>query len=91
MRLNPTDAAGYLELSTLLSSDRRWAEAETVLRKLITIEPNDASNYFQLGLALHQQRKWSEAEGAYQEAVRLNPQNTSYSQFLEWARKKKKL
>jgi len=62
----------------VLQSRHRFAEAEELARRLVTVR-GDASDYALLGDALYDEGKVSDAAAAYQRMVDLKPSLDSYS------------
>jgi Tfp pilus assembly protein PilF len=67
IRLNPKDPEVYCDQGYSFYVQRRWAEAETSLRKAISLEPRHARSHNNLGLVLARQ---GNTEGALVEFSR---------------------
>ncbi len=52
---------------------QRYAEAETEMRKVVSVEPNDPIACFDLGVALSHEGKWQEAASEYDRVLQIVP------------------
>lgn len=71
--------ATELEVARLMGEARRLIEsgdsagAETLLRRVVTLQPHSGEEHFLLGRALHELRRTEEARAALEEAIRSDP------------------
>ncbi len=56
-----------------IHQQRRFAEAETIYRKVLGKSPSDANAWCFLGISLHDQRQYASAVECYRKALKLNP------------------
>jgi tetratricopeptide (TPR) repeat protein len=75
IRLDPSDAWSWRELSTWYVQLGRYDRALEAAEKAIGIEPNDSSSRWFLGRALELLGKYREASEEYKSAIRLNADN----------------
>lgn len=72
LELNPYDANAHLELGTILSEKRRWAQAvehlETAAARL-----DNSQSYFRLGAAYFHVGRLDEGKEALEKALQMNP------------------
>jgi tetratricopeptide (TPR) repeat protein/serine/threonine protein kinase len=61
------------EGAELANKHGKWAEAEVLFRKALTLDARRAKVHFNLGNVLAQQSKLSEAEACYKRAIELRP------------------
>jgi len=80
IQLTPDNAALYLNLGAAYSAmgEKRYPEAEQMLRKSIAIEPTYPA-YANLGYLYNQERKYAEAASATEKALQLNDKD-----YLVW-------
>ena len=71
-----TDQSLFQQAQTALAEER-YADAETLLRKVVAQQPDSAEAYYTLGLSLHLQYQLEAAMVAYQQAIQLDPQYDS--------------
>jgi tetratricopeptide (TPR) repeat protein len=67
---------GLLERASAAIRDKRFGDAITAYRQLISLYPNDPIAHTYLGVALAKAGRSSEALQQYQEASQLDPQNS---------------
>ncbi len=87
---NPRDHAALIRRVTTefrrLQSERRWPEAEAVLREGLSVMPDSSRLYVQLAATLAQQGRTNDANVAFQNAVALAPDDVDvrrkYGSFL---------
>lgn len=85
MRLEPApwNVSNNLgELVKALKEQKKYKEAETELRAVVTREPT-AANYQRLGSFFESLDKWPEAELAYREAVRREPNTSNQGKVVD--------
>ena len=70
---SPNSPDGMAALTNLYMQQRRFGEAESLLRKLIVLRPNDASAHLQLGRMLAIAGKNQEAVAEMQVELKLDP------------------
>jgi Flp pilus assembly protein TadD len=68
-------ASGHLVTARELLSQRRWAEAEAELRRLVDANRNDPDAHVMLGMALKRTGKIREAAAVLEQAVLLQPRH----------------
>ena len=68
--LLPQDPLGYFEAGRLLTPQKHYAEAETLLRRTLAIRPSRTDGWIELGNALAMQQKYTEALDAYSIALK---------------------
>ena len=68
-----------------LGKARRYADAETDLRRAVTLNPERPETWSHLAALLMQTSDWSGAEAAYREIVALPPRNGDAHQGLAFA------
>ena len=68
-----------------LGKARRYADAETDLRRAVTLNPERPETWSHLAALLMQTSDWSGAEAAYREIVALQPRNGDAHQGLAFA------
>ena len=73
--LLPQDCLGYYESGRLFSVQRRYAEAEAMLRIAAAIRPSRTDGWIELGNALALQKKYDEALASYSTALKQDSQN----------------
>src|SRR5262249_10088857 len=67
----------YTSLGLALIGQQKYAEAESVLGKVIDLQPADGAARYQLGLALLHQARFDKAAAALKKAGELLPANDS--------------
>jgi tetratricopeptide (TPR) repeat protein len=82
----PDEPAVKIELASAYERQKKFADAETLLRQLISSDPKNADALNSLGymLAEHGQRL-DESVGFAQRALALDPGNPAYLDSLGWA------
>lgn len=80
VRLNPTVTARQ-NLGSALLATGRYAEAEGILRGLVTDNPKSSDGWYMLGLAQRSQSKAAEARSSFQTAASLG--NTRAAEALK--------
>ena len=73
LRLNPSDAAAYVNLGNLMRDLERQGEAEAAYRAALRLDSEDARVHYDLGLVLAETGRPKEAEEAFRQAVALDP------------------
>ncbi len=73
--LLPHDSLGYYQAGRLLIPQRRYADAEALLRVSLAIRPSRTEGWIELGNALALQQKYPEALACYSTALEKDPQN----------------
>jgi len=73
--LIPQDCVMYLQLGRLLGMQSQWAEAESLLRKAVTIRPSLTSGWIELGNVLASREKFEPALASYATALKQIPQD----------------
>ncbi len=72
--IRPQDAQPYYSMGMLLAGQKRYEEAERILRQGIALSPASApTGYLYLGHVLVEQKAWDGAVQAYREALAVNP------------------
>jgi tetratricopeptide (TPR) repeat protein len=69
-----TVSAASVEEGAQLLQEKKYAEAENVLRAAVGESPDSADANYYLGVALVEQEKYGEAEGVLQKAVEQKPE-----------------
>jgi tetratricopeptide (TPR) repeat protein len=70
----PQEAQAYFSMGMLLSSLKRYDEAEQTIRRGIAVSQTAApTGYLHLGHILAEQKAWDRAEQAYRDALAINP------------------
>lgn len=72
----------YARISEALLRQKRFEEAETILREGTRLHPADDTLFFARGAALERLGKVSEAEHFLSKAIRLNPKNAAALNYL---------
>jgi TolA-binding protein len=72
-RLDPNDAAAHNKLGFDAIQQKRFREAEIILRHAILLDPDRDTPHTNLGEALIGLNRFAEAETAFRKAIRLNP------------------
>jgi len=81
--VGPLTAAGDdYTIGQRLVNEKKFADAETALRRAVQQKPDDARRHNWLGFALYQQNKFRDAETEFKEAVRLQPDYHLFHQNL---------
>ena len=62
----------------VLSRQGRFAEAETIDRRVLELSPEDPNAHRDLGIDLERQGRLDEAEAAYRRAVELAPDDPDF-------------
>jgi Flp pilus assembly protein TadD len=73
-RLDPREARFQLGIATSLAMEGKFAEAETLLRRLVDRFPDNALVWFNLGNVLRDRKRPEEAIESYGKALALDPQ-----------------
>jgi tetratricopeptide (TPR) repeat protein len=73
LELDPTHAAGHINLGTLYYNRQDYAQAEEHYRKAIAADPRYALAYFDLGNVLDETGRLQQAIQAYKQAIQLAP------------------
>jgi tetratricopeptide (TPR) repeat protein len=73
VELDPTHAAGYINLGTLFYNRHDYPQAERFYRKAIEVDPRYALAYFDLGNVLDETGRLADAIRAYVSAISLAP------------------
>ena len=73
--LLPQDPLGYFEAGRLLIPQQRYAEAETLLRRTLSIRPGRTDGWIELGNALALQQKFTEALDCFATALKQDPRD----------------
>ncbi len=73
VELDPTHAAGYINLGTLFYNRHDYPQAERFYRKAIEVDPRYALAYFDLGNVLDETGRLADAIRAYESAISLAP------------------
>ncbi|MCR4347288.1 MAG: tetratricopeptide repeat protein [Sulfuricaulis sp.] len=83
-RLDPRDAAVWMQLGAVTGQMGNHAESEQYCRKALACDPRNAGIYHNLGMSLARQGKSQEAADSYAAALRLEPDRvaTKYSMGL---------
>jgi Flp pilus assembly protein TadD len=68
-------SSAAVKLAKTLLREKKYQEAESLLRSQVRSAPQDERLHFLLGGACFQQEKFSEAEGEYRQVVALKPDN----------------
>jgi tetratricopeptide (TPR) repeat protein len=82
IRLNPSDAAVYVNLGNLLRDRDRHQEAEEAYRTALRLDGRDGRVYYDLGLLLAETNRPTEAEEALKKAVALEPKDVDMLRTL---------
>jgi tetratricopeptide (TPR) repeat protein len=72
-----TEVISLLQQTAGLIQNGKFTEAETVIRRAVTIAPNNADAHNLLGVVLDQKGSTAEAERAYRQALKINPKGVS--------------
>src|SRR5688572_13234155 len=72
-----SEVISLLQQTAGLIQNGKFTEAETLIRRAVTIAPSNADAHNLLGVVLDRLGKMPEAEKAYRTAIRLNPKAVS--------------
>lgn len=73
IELQPHFVMGYTNLAAIFCDQDRYAEAEAVLRRVLSIDPNSSKANLLLGIALHEQgKRGEETQNVLEMAARSN-------------------
>jgi tetratricopeptide (TPR) repeat protein len=75
---------GYLEVGKGRLRQRRWAEAEQVIRQSLRLNDNSATAHFLLGRSLFEQRRFGPAADSFRRATELDVKYAPA--YREWGR-----
>jgi len=67
-----SETAGIAQAESAMNQ-QQWAEAETILRKLVAANAKDVQAWFDLGYVMHAQQNYPDAIAAYRGAVAAQP------------------
>ena len=82
----PGDATIALELGAVLDKQKKYSEAESVLRQLISKDPNNAIALNYLGYMLAERgERLGESVDYLKRALAIDPDNGSYLDSIGWA------
>jgi Flp pilus assembly protein TadD len=85
-RANPNDSATLLSLADLYNNAGRKADAERMVRQLVSVEPGNADALNYLGYLLADSgRQLDEAIRLVRRALDIEPNNPNYLDSLGWA------
>lgn len=71
--IRPSEAQAYYSMGMLLAGQKRYEEAERILRQGIALSPTSApTGYLYLGHVLVEQKAWDRAVQAYRDALAVN-------------------
>lgn len=73
LELDPSHAAGHINLGTLYYNRQEYAKAEEHYRRAVEADPRYALAYFDLGNVLDETGRLQEAIQAYKQAIQLAP------------------
>lgn len=73
LALDPNSSEAMIALTNLYTSERRFSDAESLLRKLLVVRPNDAGVHFQLGRMLAIAGKDQDAAAELVAGLQLDP------------------
>ena len=82
LAIDPSSTDGNTALANLYMRERRFAEAEPVLRKLLAAHPNDAGVHFQLGRMLAIAGKNDQAITELEAGLKLDPADSKAQRDL---------
>ncbi len=77
-----SDAERHIERAHELFEARRWSEAESELRRALSIDPSRADWHFNLGVTLEAAGKPDQAVAAFRAASELDPDNAQAQMAL---------
>ncbi len=78
----PADGVDHylkLEQANRLIEEKKWAEAETILKELSSAYPVHGAIWGQLGITLRRQNKHAEAIGAYEKVIEIQGPGIPYN------------
>ena len=82
----PKDDGIAFELGTVLDKQKKFAEAESAFRQVLTRDPNNAIALNYLGYMLAERgERLDESVGYLKQALQVEPENPSYLDSLGWA------
>jgi len=73
LELDPSHAAGHINLGTLFYNRQDYAKAEEHYRRAVEVDPRYALAYFDLGNVLDETGRLQEAIQSYKQAIQLAP------------------
>ena len=79
----PQDARVLAQVAQFYQRAKRYADAESALRRSLELKPKDVAILFQLGAVLEREKKLDEAEVVFREALTLEPESAPCS--TTWA------
>ena len=75
LQISPNDADALNNLGVLLSGDREFDRALSLLRRAASVAPRNAGTWSNIGAALREQGGGSDAVAAYQHALTIDPRH----------------
>ncbi len=75
----------YLQQGTNLYNQKKYSEAEAVLRKGLELNAKHVTLLLALGETLYEQRKYPEAEETFRRGLEINPEHRALLDGIRWA------
>lgn len=75
---DPKQAAALLAQAEEKKTEKKWPQAETLVKKAIALDPANAKAYFLLGHVVEKIGRLWEAADAYRKAIYLDPRHASW-------------
>ena len=72
-QLDPQNDSGYVNLSYVLTQQKKWDEAESAVREALRLNPDNATAHNNLGTIFDNRGDHERALAEYREAIRLDP------------------
>ncbi len=85
----PNDLQAHLAFADVLSADKSYGEAVTLLNRALELAPSDSPNlwniYFQRGIAFERLKEWDKAEPDFKKALELSPDQPQVLNYLGYS------
>lgn len=85
----PDDLQAHLALADVLSADKNYQAAATMLERALEIAPEDGANnwniYYQRGIAYERMKQWNDAEPNFRRALELSPDQPQVLNYLGYS------
>lgn len=85
----PDDLQARLAMADILSADKSYDEAVTMLDKALTLAPADSPTlwniYYQRGIAFERLKQWDKAEPDFKKALELSPDQPQVLNYLGYS------
>jgi tetratricopeptide (TPR) repeat protein len=83
-RGNPRFPFVDFEEGNLLATSRRYAQAEKLYRRFLSLRPDHAEGWYRLGLVLRELGRSREADDCFRQVLRLAPNHPARDQIMSW-------